>query len=215
MRRKLPPKLEGKTFGKLLVLKYAGRDHNNRHSFSCACWCGQYCESDVYSLRSGHKRSCGCLLNGRIKHFMKGHECYDMWCSMHRRCRNKNDSSYKHYGGRGISVCERWSDFRNFISDMGPRPDSHQIDREDNNGNYEPGNCRWTTCLTNQRNRSNNHRITANGQTKCVSECASEVGICGQAIRDRISRGWPDDKAATLPKGTQYFKPGRKPKAAK
>jgi len=85
---------------------------------------------------------------------VRNHPLYAVWCDMRRRCRSPKDPGYQHYGGRGISVCKEWNEsFHKFVADMGPRPAGYVIDRINNDGNYEPGNCRWTTVLENARNR--------------------------------------------------------------
>ena len=94
-------------------------------------------------------------LNAITTHGMAYSREYRSWASMKQRCENPNHKRFSDWGGRGISVCDRWQRFENFISDMGPRPEGHSIDREDNDGNYEPGNCRWATRSQQQKNRRN------------------------------------------------------------
>ena len=110
--------------------------------------------------------------------------------------------SYPHYGGKGITVCERWRDsFENFLSDMGLRPDGCSLDRIDNGGNYEPDNCRWATAIEQQRNKDNNHHLTAFGETKPLvawpedSRCEANL----TALVKRIQAGWPEEQAITQP----------------
>ena len=117
-------------------------------------------------------------------------ECYDVWRSMKDRCLNPNYPQYKDYGGRGISICERWkTSFRNFISDMGPRPDGYVIDRIDNDGNYEPGNCRWTDRKTSQRNQRNTRWVTIEGQRYKAADLADISGLKADTIVVRAAKG--------------------------
>lgn len=118
-----------------------------------------------------------------------------VWSRMHERCGNPNHVHYDRYGGRGISVCERWSGstgFKAFLSDMGPRPSNrHEIDRIDNDGNYEPGNCRWVTASQNGRNKRNNRVIEIDGVSRCVSEWAEQPGASNRfKIYQRLNMGW-------------------------
>lgn len=122
------------------------------------------------------------------------------WRSMMNRCTNKNCKQWKNYGGRGISVCQRWHNFLNFFQDMGLKPFlKYDLDRIDNNGNYEPGNCRWVTRKVNARNRRNNHFITYQGQTKTISEWAEISGVDQRSIHRRIKANWSVCKALTTP----------------
>lgn len=128
---------------------------------------------------------------------------YWSWQSMVKRCTNPNHQTYRYYGARGIRVCERWRIFDNFRADMGPRPSRrHSIDRIDNSGNYEPGNCRWATPEEQGANMSRNRIITANGVSMSVSEWARRIGIHQSAIHHRMRRmGWSPERAVTTPKG--------------
>lgn len=136
---------------------------------------------------------------------------YGSWCAMRRRCNNPNSRGYSNYGGRGISVCKRWQSFRNFLADMGPRPsDSHAIDREEKNGNYEPSNCRWADQKTQQRNRRNNCVITIDGRRMTAIEASEIYGVPHARLLGRLRLGWSDEKAVFAPKSNR----GRKPKLA-
>lgn len=123
------------------------------------------------------------------------------WASMVKRCGSESHRNYHDYGGRGIKVCERWALFTNFLEDMGERPSpKHSIDRFPNNdGNYEPGNCRWATQTQQLRNKRTSRRVTFNGQTKCVSEWAEDLGVHRNVILSRLQRGWSVEKSLTKP----------------
>src|SRR5204863_7300664 len=100
-----------------------------------------------------------------------------IWSSFRQRCTNPKDKSWGNYGGRGITVCERWHVFKNFLADMGPRPPGYQLDRIDNDGGYQPGNCRWTTSSKNNNNKRTNRRITYLSKTQTTTEWARELGM--------------------------------------
>lgn len=114
---------------------------------------------------------------------------------MRDRCLNPKRHNFKFYGGRGITICERWLEFANFLADMGERPDGLQLDRIDNDGHYEPGNCRWVTKQHNARNRSSNRLLTIDGETKTVTEWALLKGLPPDRVRGRLSRGDSPERA--------------------
>lgn len=153
----------GKTFGKLKVAWPSGTGHDGAIHWLCFCECGAHRSVSGPELRSGRVDRCKWeqLSVGHTRH---GHSPsgkrpspeYRTWCAMRTRCANPNNDRWHQYGGRGIRVCERWELFENFLADMGPKPTpKHSIDRWPNNdGNYEPGNCRWATNA-----QQNAHRI--------------------------------------------------------
>jgi len=126
---------------------------------------------------------------------------YRIWHNMRTRCRNPKSPNFHRYGGRGISVCARWNRFANFFEDMGPRPSSeHSLDRYPNNdGNYEPGNCRWATRDEQNRNKLGNRYVEFCGRRMIVSDWARELGIGPVCLSDRLNRGWSVEKAFTKP----------------
>jgi hypothetical protein len=126
---------------------------------------------------------------------------YEAWQSMKARCLNPRHRFFKHYGGRGIKVCEQWrQSFANFVADMGPRPSpDHSLDRIDNNGHYGPGNCRWVTQKEQCNNRRSNHHVTFNGETRTISQWAEVTGILKSCIRLRLKAGWSIEAALTTP----------------
>jgi len=205
MSGKLKHQLAGKRFGKWTVIKYAG---NGRWKSKCDCGT----EDDVlcWNLVSGHTVRCDkCRMAWLTKHGQAGYPykfpakpTYHTWQGMKKRCLDKKNVAYKHYGGRGITVCERWkSDFRNFLADMGEKPPGKTLDRIDNNGNYEPSNCRWSTWLEQAQNKRNVKIITCKGEKVSISEAARRInrnsGHLYVLLRDQ---GWPDIDVSILPR---------------
>ena len=125
---------------------------------------------------------------------MKGTRAHNSWSDMLKRCRNKKSFAFKDYGGRGITVCERWKKFENFLEDMGDPPTKMTLERINVNGNYEPKNCRWATRMEQGKNKRNNSFITFNGETKHLAEWAREKKMWHGTIRNRINKGWSIEK---------------------
>ena len=117
------------------------------------------------------------------------------WMAMRSRCERPTNHAYANYGGRGIKVCKRWQTFENFIADMGECKAGYSIDRINPNGNYEPGNCRWASQKDQQNNRTNNHRLTMNGETHTISEWCDRLGLSRSTVMDRLAKGWSAEKA--------------------
>lgn len=189
----------GNVYGKLTVLRFAGM-YNNHARWLCRCECGREVDVRGTMLRCGNHRSCGCghyKANG-LYHTPE----HRAWAGMKQRCTNQNLPRYSGWGGRGITVCQRWKDsFLTFYEDMGPRPpDKDSVERIDNDGNYEPGNCKWATWLEQSRNTRRTRLITYNGETHCISEWACMLGIKPHTLAARLNRyGWSIEEAMTLP----------------
>jgi hypothetical protein len=132
--------------------------------------------------------------NPSYRHGMTNTKTFSAWQNMRRRCNYPKFILFHRYGGRGIKVCERWLKFENFLEDMGVCPPKFSLDRIDNDGNYEPGNCRWASRVQQARNSSHNVLLTVNGQTHCISEWAEIAGIGCATLRWRVKRGWPPEQ---------------------
>ena len=188
----------GETFGRLTVVQEIGSQRPRQ--IECMCQCGTSTIVSLGNLRHGLTRSCGCLRRGTHL-FLDYPSEYAIWSLMKQRCLNPSDRAYGYYGGRGIRVCDRWlHSFAAFLADMGRRPSkTHSIDRIDNDGNYDPGNCRWATWKQQHRNRRNNRLLTHDGQTLCVTEWSEVTGINAKVIFGRIYDGWSVEDTLTRP----------------
>lgn len=208
--------LSGLKFNRLSVVECVGCTPQRNSIWKCKCDCGNECRVVGSSLVNGTITSCGCYRRERTaamgrktrKHGMWNTPEYKTWQGIIQRCENKNGSAYDDYGGRGIKVCERWHQFENFLADMGKRPSpEHSIDRYPNNdGHYEPGNCRWATRKEQQRNRRNTTMVELNGVSKPLQQWAEETGICVETLYSRLFEAkW--DVAVALTKPARLRKP--------
>ena len=127
---------------------------------------------------------------------------YNVYCAAKARCTNPNDQAFAYYGGRGIQF--RFASFEDFINHIGPRPEKHQLDRENNDGHYEQGNVRWVTKKANCRNTRRNRLITFRGETKTVVEWAEITGINRKGIVWRLNNGWSVERTLTTPSSMKY-----------
>ena len=198
-------KITGKIFGRLTVLSRENNDKWGHARWLCSCECGGKTVTHASNLRSGTTKSCGCLVSEghQRTHGYYGTKVYKAWDSMKQRCNNQRSKNYGRYGGRGISICALWNKFENFLEDMGcPPTKNHSLDRIDNDGNYRKSNCRWSLPKQQCRNRSDNHLVTHNGETLCVSSWGEKTGICRKTIAYRLRVGWSVEKTLTTPTGT-------------
>lgn len=187
--------ISGQTFGRLTVLSLSGKTRNNASIWLCKCACGKTKNIIGNSLKRGASKTCGCGIgsSSRVCKFIHGGggtKLYGRWKAMIQRCRPSHHACRKNYTILGIKVCERWRDFENFRSDMGPGfQEDLDLDRINNEGNYEPGNCRWVLPKINARNRSTNHWLEINGVRKSMAEWAEISNIPYEALRYRVRRG--------------------------
>ena len=185
---------------KFIIVGLAGKSKYGRQLYSSKCpMCLRVGVWDKYQLmRISACQPCSHTIHGHHKS-----KIYNKWVGMHNRCSNPKNASYNDYGGRGISVCSRWNDVNVFMSDMGECPDGYQLDRIDNNGNYEPGNCRWASRVDNMRNRRTTAYININGQSKLAKEWAAVSGLKLETINSRIRRGYTGESIIQPVKDTK------------
>lgn len=208
--------ITGQRFNRLIVLEYVGNSNQRNALWKCRCDCGNFTVLKTTTLRKGKTKSCGCLQRERahlsnlarrtIAHYYPSEHW--IWMGLRYRCLNPENSQWHNYGGRGITVCQRWRDsFKNFLDDMRPRPSmKHTLDRENNNGNYSCGkceeclengwtaNCRWVTMKEQMRNTRKTIFLTFNGIRRPLQEWAEVLDIAYQTIYSRYRFGLPIEK---------------------
>ncbi len=213
--------ITGKTFNRLTVISRA-ENIGRCTAWNCVCSCGNKTVTRSKAIVSGGAKSCGCLQkevavalarrmgikcgkdSGGYKH---GDACRgkrtaenSIWAAMRDRCNNPANNNFMHYGARGITVCERWNLFENFIADMGCRPSNkHSIERINNNGNYCAENCKWATRVEQANNTRRNHILIFQGVSDTVAGWANKLGISYTSLNNRIHRGWSTERAITTP----------------
>ena len=191
--------LTGKKFNRLVALRQEGK-RGTHYTWVCRCDCGSETSVRASDLTSGAIKSCGCLVKETSRvigskvlttHGRSASRVYRIWLAMRSRCSRKSNAQYKDYGGRGITVCDRWLSFENFLADMGEPPSSeHTIERRDNDGPYTPENCRWATRGEQANNKRTSHFITHDGQTLTLTQWSMKLGIPPMTIWNRLRRGW-------------------------
>lgn len=198
-------RLATEKFGKLT---FVSADEWPNCLFRCSC--GQEKRIRVFNVLRGLTRSCGCgerenrltLLRAGRSNLGQSHTPeYKAWLHIKDRCHNKRCADYRRYGARGITVCQRWREsFGAFLADMGPRPSpAHSIDRKENNGNYEPGNCRWATATQQQRNRRDSRWLNFRGEIATAAEWCERLGLKPSTVYNRLAAGWTDERALGTP----------------
>jgi hypothetical protein len=184
----------GTRFGRLVITSRQGT------RISCQCDCGKAIIVSLTNLCNGHNRSCGCLRvetttarstkHGDARRHKKT-ITYQTWCGMWKRCTNPQSEDWPNYGGRGITVCERWQTFEYFLADMGEKPRGLSIERDDVNGSYCQSNCRWATRKEQNRNTRKTRWLSDGARTQSLAAWAEELGLSHTSILYRLRRGWP------------------------
>lgn len=219
--------LTGLSFNWLTVLSFSKSDRLGALFWLCKCKCGNEKVIRGDDLKFGGTKSCGCLIKewkaniGKRNHEKslerkkylpekivqpRGHgmsktRVYRIWCSMRGRCLNKNNASYPYYGGRGITICDRWEKFEHFLEDMGHPRNEMTLERIDNNGNYCPENCCWATRSQQSKNRRVNIVIEYHGENLSLHECCERFGLSYTALYSRLYRGMSIEESLHRPLG--------------
>lgn len=205
--------LVGKKYGRLTVVEYAGRKKSasggRQYYWRCNCSCGNTTVVQGSDLKSRNTISCTCLRNENTARLKLRHGCarvgqkhpiYSCWEGMWARCTRPKNPSYPWYGAKGISVCERWREFENFFEDMSPEwKRGLEIDRISSKGNYEPGNCKWSTRKEQMRNVADNVWYELDGVRKVATDWCVDIGGNHRIITQRLRLGWTLRKSLTTP----------------
>lgn len=205
--------MTNKRFGRLTVISYTGKNINGNAIWLCKCDCGNVKEISRSCLIYGNTKSCGCLKKEVMRNLHKIHGLSQhkrlqwVYISMKQRCNNPNNKSYKNYGGRGIRVCAEWENsFESFFRwaikngyDEKQESGSQTLDRIDNNGDYEPSNCRFVDRRVQANNTRKNVYYTYRGKTLTIAEWAKEIGMKYITLHERIKKGWSIEKALETP----------------
>jgi hypothetical protein len=194
--------LSGKIFGDLIVIGEYGKDRHGAYTWLCKCKCGSYTAVRGSGLTQGRARTCGCGVKSAAQrartHGQTNTPLYQRWQGMLARTMNSSHGHYHNYGGRGITVCDRWLRFENFSTDMKSTFSPElEIERRNVNGPYSPDNCCWATRVEQQRNRRNNHIVEWRGHQKTVQEWGEILGLKPNTIITRLRRNWSPDRALT------------------
>jgi hypothetical protein len=198
--------LTGQRFGRLVVIERRPHPTHRSAHWATRCDCGGGTIVRGSHLTAGKIVSCGChrlerTIANSTSHGMSNSPEFNVWMKIKGRCNNPSNRAYQDYGGRGIRVCDKWlKSFETFFADMGPRPSrNHSIDRIDNAGNYEPGNCRWATAKEQARNRRSNWKIEYEGEIYLITDLAARSVVSTRGFVNRIKAGWPVHEALNTP----------------
>lgn len=206
--------LAGQRFGSLVALELAGMTKNRNAIWKCKCDCGNVItvsQSNLRRAQKGYPTSCGCLkrrhgkdqftTHGLSKENGKESRLYRIWSDMKRRCLNPTRGEFPQYGGRGIGLYPEWMNYEAFHkwAMANGYAKNLTLDRRDNDGNYEPSNCRWISLKAQQYNKRDNHLLTHAGQSKTMTEWAEEKGIRVGTLWQRLQDGWSVEKALMTP----------------
>lgn len=204
--------LTGQVFFDLTVLSATGERKFGNRVWECRCTCGKVVPAQANNLKTGNTKSCGCRNSrvitarniARTKHghakTYKASPTYRSWSGMISRCESPSSDQYKNYGARGIRVCARWRDsFKDFLADMGERPEGKTIDRKNPDGDYSPDNCRWATAKEQCANKRNNVKLVLNGNNMTIAQWAEALGCGVTALHARLADGWSVEKTLSTP----------------
>lgn len=199
----------GQKFGRLTLIERVENNKFNQVQWKCRCDCGKEVIVKAYSLTTGQTKSCGCLKKeqnyiniAKVKHNMSNTRLYNIWRDMKSRCLNPNNKRHKFYFDKSITVCDEWkNDFINFYNwaMANGYKDDLTIDRIDNDGNYEPNNCRWATVTEQNNNQSNNIRIKYEGFEYSLKDLSVKYNIKVSTLNSRLKNGWDIEKALNTP----------------
>lgn len=193
-------------FGRWTVVRLSAYSRRGREYWDCVCDCGTTRPVCGFDLVKQTSKGCGCRRNEvsadlKRTHGRSGTAYYQVWREMKNRCSNPSVPSFADYGGRGIKVCERWQKFENFLADMGERPKGALIDRINNDGDYEPANCRWATRVESANNTRGNRPVEFNGERLTVAQWSRKIGLRQSTLWSRLFRyHWPVEKALVTPR---------------
>jgi hypothetical protein len=193
----------GQRYASLTVVGEAGRTAASKVLWRCKCDCGEERLVVGSSLLDGRSKTCGC---SRSSHGMRSTSIYAVFRAMQQRCYSKKAVGYPHYGGRGITICAEWlADRRTFFAwaKRSGYQEGLTIDRIDNDGNYEPDNCRWTDVLTQANNKRSNRFVEFCGERKTIAQWARSRGLSTNCLWGRIQNGWPIERALNMPSGSR------------
>lgn len=196
-------KMDGKKFGRLSVESFAGTRKGHTY-WNCICTCGNTSKVEGFALRAGKITSCGCrqkeIVSVANSTHGKSHSSeYKSWSKMKERCLNPNSRNWRFYGGRGISVCEKWMSFGAFLSDMGEKPTRyHSLERINVNGNYDPSNCKWATNKEQCRNKRNTVFVEYDGRRVSLLDLSDRFSVSYKNLWRRVVvRNWEIKRALT------------------
>lgn len=202
--------LAGKKFGRLSVIDPAP-NKGGRTRWNCVCDCGNLHCANTNHLVRGYTRSCGCLKEEIISsganttHGKRRSRIYSIWCGIKDRCLNKKSARYSSYGGRGITVCERWMTFENFYEDMGDAPNGMSVDRINNDLGYSPENCKWSTPKEQANNTRRNVKITVNGETKNACQWMEKLRVKSYFLKNKTKNGATKEEVIMSSLGLSAF----------
>jgi hypothetical protein len=198
----------GQKFNRLTFIETRPTDGRKAKRGLFRCECGTEKEAQLNAVFYGSTKSCGCMMkeyyeSGTVRSHGDHRSLeYKSWAMMKQRCYNPHETGFARYGGRGIAVCDWWADsYENFLADMGRKPSpAHSLDRIDNDGDYEPGNCRWANRHEQQANRRTSRLLTYNGETMTMLQWAERLGMSWTSLANRAKRGMTDEQILTTPR---------------